>query len=107
MLNIVVVCGRLTKDPTLGRTQSGKDVVSFSIACDRDRSEGTDFVDCVAWDKTAQFLDKYFRKGQMVVVCGRLTQNKWEQDGVNRSKLEVMADRVYFGERKNDRSQVD
>lgn len=101
MLNNAIVMGRLVKDPEVRYTQSQKAVVSFTIACDRDKGEGTDFIDCVAWEKTAEFISKYFFKGSMIIVCGHLNQRSWEdKDGKKRSSYEVTAERVYFGEGK-------
>lgn len=108
MLNRIVLMGRLTRDPELRRTQSGTAVVSFSIACDRDyAAQGaereTDFIDIVAWRGTAEFVDKYFSKGRMIVVAGRLQIRNWEdKDGNKRRSAEVVADSVYFGDSKRD-----
>ena len=105
MLNHIVIMGRLTRDPELRYTQSQTPVVSFSVAVDRDfggRDGGekqTDFIDCVAWRSTAEFVSKYFRKGSMVVVSGRLQIRDWQdRDGNKRRSAEVVADNVYFGE---------
>lgn len=106
MLNNITIMGRLTKDPELRRTQSGIAVTSFSIACDRDyKPEGgereTDFVDCVAWRGTAEFVQKYFAKGRMAVVSGRLQIRPWtDKDGNKRRATEIVADNVYFGDSK-------
>ena len=86
MLNRIVLMGRLTRDPELRRTQSGTAVVSFSIACDRDyAAQGaereTDFIDIVAWRGTAEFVEKYFGKGRMIVVGGRLQIRNWGRQG--------------------------
>ena len=108
MLNRIVLMGRLTRDPELRRTQSGTAVVSFSIACDRDyAAQGaereTDFIDIVAWRGTAEFVEKYFGKGRMIVVAGRLQIRNWEdKDGNKRRSAEVVADNVYFGDSKRD-----
>ncbi len=109
MLNHIVLMGRLTRDPELRRTQSGLPVASFSIAVDRDfgaREDGskeTDFVDIVAWRNTAEFVSKYFTKGRMAVVCGRLQIRNWnDKDGNKRRSAEVVADSVYFGDSKRD-----
>lgn len=108
MLNHITVMGRLTRDPELRRTGSGIAVASFSIACDRDRApEGqekeTDFLDCVAWRGTAEFVEKYFHKGSMIVVSGRLQIRGWtDKDGNKRRSAEIVADNVYFGEGKKD-----
>ena len=105
MLNHIVIMGRLTRDPELRYTQSQTPVVSFSVAVDRDfggRDGGekqTDFIDCVAWRSTAEFVNKYFRKGSMVAVSGRLQIRDWQdRDGNKRRSAEVVADNVYFGE---------
>ena len=108
MLNRVVLMGRLTRDPELRRTQSGTAVASFSLAVDRDfksRSgeKETDFIDIVAWRNTAEFVSKYFAKGRMAVVEGRLQIREWkDRDGNNRRTAEVVADNVYFGDSKRD-----
>ena len=105
MLNHIVIMGRLTRDPELRYTQSQTPVVSFSVAVDRDFSgrdggeKQTDFIDCVAWRSTAEFVSKYFRKGSMVVVSGRLQIRDWQdRDGNKRRSAEIVADNVYFGE---------
>lgn len=108
MLNKVFIMGRLTRDPELRRTQSGTAVTSFSLAVDRDfKSQGgereTDFIDVVAWRSTAEFVAKYFTKGRMAVVEGRLQIRSWQdKDGNNRRTAEVVADNVYFGDSKRD-----
>lgn len=108
MLNRIVLMGRLTRDPELRRTQSGTAVVSFSIACDRDyAAQGaereTDFIDIVAWRGTAEFVEKYFSKGRMIVVGGRLQIRNWQdKEGNKRRSAEVLADSVYFGDSKRD-----
>ena len=105
MLNHIVIMGRLTRDPELRSTQSGVSVASFTVAVDRDfggRDGGerqTDFIDCVAWRQTGEFVSKYFHKGSMIVVSGRLQSRKWQdRDGNNRTSWEINADNVYFGE---------
>ena len=108
MLNKIVIMGRLTRDPELRRTQNGTSVTSFSIACDRDfKSQSgekeTDFIDVVAWRGTAEFVSKYFGKGRMAVVEGRLQIRDWtDRDGGKRRSAEVVADNVYFGDSKRD-----
>lgn len=108
MLNKIFIMGRLTRDPELRRTQSGTAVTSFSLAVDRDfKSQGgereTDFIDVVAWRSTAEFVAKYFTKGRMAVVEGRLQIRSWQdKDGNNRRTAEVVADNVYFGDSKRD-----
>ena len=112
MLNRIVIMGRLTRDPELRRTQNGTAVTSFSIAVDRDfksRDNGekeTDFIDIVAWRSTAEFVSKYFTKGRMAVVEGRLQIRDWkDKDGNNRRSAEVVADNIYFGDSKRDSQQ--
>ena len=109
MLNHITIMGRLVRDPELRSTQSGTSVASFTVACDRDfggRDGGdkqTDFIDCVAWRQTGEFVSKYFRKGSMIVVSGRLQSRKWQdREGNNRTNWEVVADNVYFGESRRD-----
>lgn len=108
-LNSVTLLGRLTKDPELRYTQSETPVTFFALAVDRGYQSGgserkVDFVDCVAWRKTAEFVSKYFRKGQMMALHGSLQSRKWQdRDGNNRVSWEVVADSVYFGgDRKNE-----
>lgn len=108
MLNKVIIMGRLVKDPELRRTQSGTAVTSFRIAVDRDfksqdGSKQADFFDVVAWRNTAEFVSKYFTKGRMAVVEGRLQIRDWtDRDGGKRRSAEVVADNVYFGDSKRD-----
>lgn len=108
MLNNVIIMGRLTRDPELRRTQSGTAVTSFTMAVDRDfKSQSgekeTDFIDVVAWRSTAEFVAKYFTKGRMVVVEGRLQIRDWTgKDGNKRRNAEVLADNIYFGDAKKD-----
>ena len=109
MLNHIVIMGRLTRDPELRRTGSGIAVASFTVAVDRDfggRDGGekeTDFIDCVAWRQTGEFVSKYFTKGSMIVVSGRLQIRSWtDKDGNKRRTAEVVADNVYFGDSKRD-----
>lgn len=105
MLNHIVIMGRLTRDPELRYTQSQTPVASFTLAVDRDfasRDSGekqTDFIDCVAWRQTAEFVNKYFSKGSMAVVSGRLQLRDWtDREGGKRRSAEVVADNIYFGE---------
>lgn len=105
MLNHITIMGRLTRDPEMRRTGSGIAVASFTIASDRDfGSNGekeTDFVDVVAWRNTAEFVSKYFAKGRMAVVSGRLQIRGWtDKDGNKRKTAEIVADNVYFGDSK-------
>ena len=109
MLNKIFLMGRLTRDPEMRHTQNGTAVASFSIAVDRDfkdKQSGekvTDFVDIVAWRSTAEFVDKYFSKGRMAVVEGRLQMRDWtDKEGNKRRSAEVVADNVYFGDSKRD-----
>ena len=109
MLNHITIMGRLTRDPELRTTQSGVSVASFTAAVDRDfggrdgSERQTDFIDCVAWRQTGEFVSKYFRKGSMIVVSGRLQSRKWQdRDGTNRTNWEIVADNVYFGEGRRD-----
>ena len=102
MLNKIFIMGRLTRDPELRRTQSGTAVTSFSLAVDRDyKSQSgekeTDFIDVVAWRSTAEFVSKYFTKGRMAVVEGRLQIRDWtDKEGAKRRTAEVVADQIYF-----------
>ena len=108
MLNHIVLMGRLTRDPELRRTGSGIAVASFTLAVDRDYAaqgaeKETDFVDIVAWRNTAEFVSRYFTKGRMAVVTGRLQIRNWtDKDGNKRRSAEVVADNVYFGDSKRD-----
>ena len=111
MLNHIVLMGRLTRDPELRRTASGLAVASFCVAVDRDfpskqtGEKETDFINVVAWRQTGEFVSKYFTKGSMIVVSGRLQMRKWVDDsGNNRVTAEVVADNVYFGESKKDKT---
>lgn len=112
MLNHITIMGRLTRDPELRYTQSQIPVASFTVACDRDfggRDGGekqTDFIDCVAWRQTGEFVSKYFTKGSMAVVSGRLQIRDWtDRDGNKRRSAEIVADNVYFGESKRAREE--
>ena len=109
MLNHITIMGRLTRDPELRRTGTGIAVASFTVAVDRDfggRDGGekeTDFIDCVAWRQTGEFVSKYFTKGRMIVVSGRLQIRSWtDKDGNKRRTAEVVADNCYFGDSKRD-----
>lgn len=112
MLNKIILMGRLTRDPELRRTNSGTAVASFAIAVDRDfKGQGgekeTDFIDIVAWRNTAEFVSKYFTKGRIAVVEGRLQIRDWkDREGNNRRSAEVVADNVYFGDSKRDGDAV-
>jgi single-strand DNA-binding protein len=107
MLNHITIMGRLTRDPELRRTGSGVAVTSFTLAVDRDYNpkDGTekevDFIDCNAWRGTAEFVSKYFSKGSVAIVSGRLQIRNWtDKDGNKRRSAEVVADSVYFGDSK-------
>ena len=108
MLNRIIVMGRMTRDPELRRTNSGTAVASFSLAVDRDfkslsGEKETDFIDVVVWRNTAEFVSKYFSKGRMAVVEGRLQIRDWtDKDGNKRRSAEIVADSVYFGDSKRD-----
>ena len=109
MLNHITIMGRLTRDPEMRSTQSGVAVASFTLAVDRDfggRDGGekqTDFIDCTAWRHTAEFVSKYFSKGRMAVVSGRLQiDNYTDNDGNKRKAAKVIADNIYFGDSKKD-----
>ena len=110
MLNKVILMGRLTRDPELRRTGSGTAVTGFSLAVDRDfkgqnGEKETDFIDVVAWRNTAEFVSKYFTKGRMAVVEGRLQVRDWtDKDGNKRRSTEVIAESVYFGDSKKAES---
>lgn len=107
MLNHISIVGRLTRDPELRRTNAGTAVASFTIACDRDFSQNgekeVDFIDIVAWKHTAEFVSKYFSKGKMAIISGRLQMRSWtDKDGNKRRTAEIVADNVYFGESKKE-----
>lgn len=109
MLNHIVIMGRFTRDPELRRTGSGIAVASFTLAVDRDFKSGNsnekevDFIDCVAWRQTGEFVGKYFKKGRMAVVSGKLQIRSWtDKDGNKRRTAEVVADNVYFADPKSD-----
>ena len=111
MLNRIVVMGRCGKDPEIRMTQKGTPVASVTLAVDRDYSadqnKETDWIDVVAFGKTAEFVEKYFSKGQMAVVSGRLRIRNWEdKEGNKRRSAEILADHVYFGEGKKDRAET-
>ena len=109
MLNHIIIMGRLTRDPEMRTTQSGVAVASFTLAVDRDfggkdgGEKQTDFIDCTAWRHTAEFVSKYFSKGRMAVVSGRLQiDNYTDNDGNKRKSAKVVADNIYFGDSKKD-----
>ena len=108
MLNHIVIMGRLVRDPELRRTANGTAVASFTLAVDRDFSskdggeKETDFIDCVAWRQTGEFVSKYFAKGRTAVVSGRLQIRTWtDKDSSKRKSAEIVADNVYFADSKN------
>lgn len=109
MLNKIFIMGRLVRDPELRRTQSGTPVASFTLAVDRDFKDKqtgertTDFIDVVAWRSTGEFVSRYFSKGRMAVVEGRLQFRDWtDKDGNKRRSAEVLASSVYFGDSKRE-----
>lgn len=113
MLNHITVMGRLVRDPELRHTQSGLPVTSFSIACDRDfkdKATGekvTDFIDIVAWRNTAEFVSRYFTKGRMAVIDGRLQLRDWtDRDGNRRRSAEILANNVHFGDSRPQNQAV-
>ena len=112
MLNKIFIMGRLTRDPELRRTANSTPVTSFSLAVDRDYKsqngeKSTDFIDVVAWRSTAEFVAKYFTKGRMAIVEGRLQIRDWkDKDGNNRRSAEVVAEHVYFGDSKRSESDT-
>lgn len=112
MLNHIVIMGRLGKDPELRRTQSGVAVATFNVAVDRDFKDkatgqrATDWITCVAWRSTAEFVEKYFAKGSQVLVAGRLQMREWtDKDGNKRISAEVQAENVYFAGAKTEGGQ--
>ena len=109
MLNHITLMGRLVRDPELRRTGTGIAVASFRIAVDRDYApkdggeRKADFIDCVAWRQTGEFISKYFTKGRMIVVDGRLEMRDWtDKEGNKRTSAEVIVDNAYFGDSKRD-----
>ena len=109
MLNHITIMGRLTRDPELRRTGTGVGVASFRVAVDRDYApkdggeRKTDFIDCVAWRQTGEFISKYFTKGRMIVVEGRLEMRDWtDKDGNKRTSAEINVDNAYFGDSRRD-----
>lgn len=103
MLNNISLQGRLVRDPELRNTQTGIPVASFTIACDRGGKDlPVDFIDCVAWKGTAEMVSRFFHKGNMIFLKGRLQSRKWEdKEGNKRTSWEVVADSVYFGDSKS------
>ena len=110
MINKAILMGRLTRDPELRHTGSGTPVCSFSIAINNGFGENqtTDYINCVAWNKTAEFVNKYFTKGRMIVAIGRIQTRSWDgQDGKKNYATEVVVNEVAFGESKKDNDVVD
>lgn len=108
MLNTVTLMGRLTRDPELRYTKTSKPVTNFSIAVDRDFArDETDFVDVVAWNNTAEFVSKYFHKGALIAVSGRLQTREWMDGDIKRRAVEVVAQNVYFCERRVQTTEPD
>lgn len=111
MLNHIVIMGRLTRDPEKRQLNDGTPVTSFSVACERgfksaNGEKQTDFIDCQAWRSTADFVEKYFHKGSMAIVSGRLQIRDWtDKNGNKRRSAEIVADNVYFGESKKSASE--
>lgn len=109
MLNTVALAGRITQTPTLQQTSGNVSYVRFNIACDRDYLQAdnqreTDFIPCVAWRQTAEFVSKYFEKGSAIIITGRLEVNNWKTpDGEQRREMLVSVDDVYFGESRKNR----
>ena len=109
-LNTVAISGRLGRDPELNSTNNGNSVANFSVAVDQGFGDQktTSWVRCVAWQKTAEFVTKFFQKGDMIILSGRLQGRTWEQDGVKREVLEVVAEKIDFaGEKKKSQSNVE
>lgn len=107
MINQVILMGRLTRDPELRSTASGASVCNFTVAIDDGYGDNrsTSFINCVAWNKTAEFVSNYFSKGKMIIVCGKIQTRTWDgQDGSKRYKTEVFAQEVGFGESKRSES---
>lgn len=107
MLNKAILMGRLTHDPELRHTGTGKPVATFTVAIDNGYGENkkTDFINCVAWNKTAEFVAKWFSKGQMIIVEGRISTRTWDgNDGRKNYATEVVAHEVQFGESKKTES---
>jgi single-strand DNA-binding protein len=109
MLNFVGIQGRFCKDPEMRRTNSGKAVVSFTLAVDRPgKDNGAAFINCVAWEKTAEFINSYFMKGNAIVVEGRLDSREWnDKDGNRRTTYEVVVNQAHFCEKKSDAPKND
>lgn len=103
MLNHIIIMGRLTAEPELRKTQKGKSVTTFTVAVSRDINyTEADFISCVAWEKTAEFVKDHFTKGEMICVSGRLESRQYEKDGQKRTVWEIVAERIYFGGGKRE-----
>ena len=112
MLNRIVIMGRLVRDPDLRRTQAGTAVAAFTLAVERDFKDAAtgertaDFIDCVAWRQTGEFVSRYFSKGRMVVAEGRLQLRDWvDRDGNKRRSAEVVVEQMYFGDSRSEGGQ--
>ena len=108
MLNHSVIMGRLVRDPEIRRTNSGKAVTSFTIACDKPgKDSGASFIECVAWEKTAEFISNYFLKGSAILVEGRLESRQYEtKDGQKRTVVEVVVSQAHFCEKKKEEAPM-
>ncbi len=112
MLNTITIMGRFVRDPETRYTQAQKPVTTFTLACERDfapqgQKKETDFIDFVAWDKVSDFVSKYFTKGSMAVVTGRLQIRDWtDRDGNKRRSAEIIVDHAYFGESKKPSADI-
>jgi len=103
MLNHIIIMGRLTAEPDLRKTPTGKSVTTFTVAVNRDINyTEADFISCVAWEKTAEFVKDHFTKGEMICVSGRLKSRQYEKDGQKRTVWEIVAERIYFGGGKRE-----
>ncbi len=106
-INTLVLEGRLTKDPEVRTTSSGKEVCSFTVASDKPgKDAGTNFIDCVAWEKRGEVISKYFNKGSRIFLTGHLDQQSWEKDGQKRSKLVVILDNFSFVDKKEEKENL-
>jgi single-strand DNA-binding protein len=104
-LNHITIMGRMTRDPELRYTKTEKAVASFTLAVDRDFGEGVDFINCVAWEKVGEFVSKYFEKGKVAIVAGKLQMREYtDREGNKRTAAEVVASNVYFGDSKRNES---
>lgn len=101
-LNHVTIHGRFARDPELRRTQTGKAVVSFTLAVDNQgKDNGASFIPCVAWDKTGEFVNNFFQKGNAIIVEGRVESREWtDKEGHKRTTLEVIVNQAHFCEKK-------